>query len=377
MILWAQGQYGECAALFEEAAALNEACGDMVNVTINLTNLAALQSTLLQHHEAVSSFQRALKTLEVNDDLVVRTGLLTNLGATQLQMGQGRAADETLQHSAALQRSMPDVLERQLTTLYQLGACSVQRGDYRAAQAHCERILNLAAVTDSHVRPAAHRLLALISLGCGQTDLAEGWLAQAMSVTQLRPDAQVACLIAKSLIDERRGLNPYHWLDAAGALDVGHPYARIQLELWRSMLLPATLARSLALETLEIARRSELYGVQIMAHTRLSEILLQSSDAADIAEALDHASHATQLISEYDALPQGFGRAAVLLTHHRALKANGRPEAGTALEHALDWVGSSADLRVSPDARTSFLERTPVNAEILAAARSAGLKLPT
>ena len=376
VILWAQGQYDGCAALFEEAARLNEACGDMVNVTVNLTNLAALQSTLLQHRQAISSFGRALETLETRDDLVVRTGLLTNLGAAQLQMGQGSASHQTLRRSAALLETMPDVLERQLVCLYQLGMCSLQLGDYRAAQTCCERVLELAPATDAHVRPGAQRTRALVALGCGQIDVAEGWLAQAMSAGQLRPDAQVAGLIIRNLIAARRGQNPHDWLDAAQALDVGQPLARILLRLWRSMLLPAAQAHPLALEMLEVAQLSELYGAQIMAHTRLSQILLRPGDGSDIPGALDHAASAARLLGEYDALPLGFQRAEVLLAHYRALSAHRRPDAGAALEQALGWVTQSADVRVADGSRQSFLEGNPLNAEILEAARAAGLKLP-
>ena len=369
VILWVQGRYEECAPLFEEAVDLNEQRGDIVNVTINLTNLAALQSTLLRHQQSIQSFQRALKTLETQDDLVVRTGLLTNLGTTQMQMGQGRPARETLLQSRALLDGMPDVLERQLSCLYQLGTCSLQLDDYRDAIQHSQRALELAPALEAHVRPSAQRNLALIALACGREDEAEVWLERAMSLSNPRPDARVSMLIVKGLIAARRGLGAITWFDAARDLNIAHPVAGIAVRLWRASALPASEALRASLEALEIAQQSESFGAQVMAHTRVAQALLRLGDSG----ALEHTVNAARLLEDYDALPLGFHRTEVLLTHHRALEANRLPDARDALERAYAWVLETADQRVPPEYRDSFLTRNPVNAAILEAARAAKL----
>jgi DNA-binding SARP family transcriptional activator/Tfp pilus assembly protein PilF len=370
VILWVQGRYEECAPLFEEAVDLNEQRGDIVNVTINLTNLAALQSTLLRHQQSIASFQRALKTLETKDDLVVRTGLLTNLGTTQMQMGQGRVARETLLQSRALLDQMPDVLERQLTCLYQLGTCGLQLDDYRDAIHHSQRVLELAPALDAHVRPSALRNLAVIALALGREDEAEVWLERAMSVSNPRPDARVSMLIVQGLIASRIGLGSLEWFDVARDLNVAHPVAGIALRLWRASALPAPDALRLSLEALEITQQSESFGAQIMARTRSAQALLQLGDSGT---ALEQTVNATRLLEDYDALPLGFHRVEVLLTHHRALEANRHPDARAALRRALNWVLETADQRVPPEYRDSFLTRNPVNAAILEAARAAKL----
>jgi tetratricopeptide (TPR) repeat protein len=370
VILWVQGRYEECAPLFEEAVDLNEQRGDIVNVTINLTNLAALQSTLLRHQQSIASFQRALKTLETKDDLVVRTGLLTNLGMTQMQMGQGRIAGETLLQSKALLDQMPDVLERQLTCLYQLGTCSLQLDDYRDAIQHSQRVLELAPALEAHVRPSALRNLALIALALGREDEAEVWLERAMSVSNPRPDARVSMLIVKGLIASCRGLGALEWFEAARDLNVAHPVVGIALRLWRASALPASEALTLSLEALEMTRQSELFGAQIVAHTRVAQAFLQLGDHA---RALEHTVNALRLLEDYEALPLGVHRVDVLSTHHRALEANRHPDARAALERAYAWVLETADQRVPPEYRDSFLTRNPVNAAILEAARAAKL----
>ena len=369
VILWAQGHYEKCAPLFEEAVELNEQRGDLVNVTINLTNLAALQSTLLRHQQSIASFQRALKTLETKDDLVVRTGLLTNLGMTQMQMGQGRTARETLLQARTLLDQMPDVLERRLNCLYQLGTCGLQLEDYREATQHSQQVLELAPALDVHVRPSALRNLALIALALGREDEAEVWLEHAMGFGNPRPDARVSMLIVQGLIASRRGLDALGWFDAARDLKIAHPVAGIVLRLWHASALPATTALKLSSEALEMTRQSELFGTQVMAHARCAQALLRLGESG----ALEHTANAVRLLEDHDALPLGFHRAEVLITHHRALEARRDPDARAALERALDWLLEAADRRVPAEYRESFLTRNPVNAAILEAVRAAKL----
>ncbi len=369
-ILWAQGRFEDCAPLFEEAADLSERRGDIANVTINLTNLAALQATLLQHRQAIATFQRALKTLEMKDDLVVRTGLLTNLATTQMQMGQGRVALATLLRSKTLLDKMPDVLERRLTCLYQLSACELQLGAYRDSIRHAERVLELAPASEAHVRPSAERNLALIALICGRHDEAETWLERATSANGARPDARVSMLVVRGLIAERRGLSPLEHFDAAESLGVKHPLVPIALQLWRCIAAPPSEALTLAKDALEQTRASELLGAQVMAHTRLAQALLSLERWG---EALEQTRSAMELLSEYGALPLGFQHSEVWLTHARALRANPHPELRAHLERSLAALLEIADGHVLPEHRESFLTHNPTNAAIIAAARAAGL----
>jgi DNA-binding SARP family transcriptional activator len=372
-ILWMQGRFTDCGPLFEEAANLSEQRGDITNVTINLTNLAALEMTLLQHRQAIATFQRALKALEVKDDLVVRTGLLNNLATTQMQMGQGRVAKATLLRSKALLDEMPDVLERQLTCLYQLGACELQLGEHRDAIRHFERVLELAPASEAHVRPSAERNLALIALICGRDTEAETWLERAMRANGARPDAKVSMLVVRGLIAERRGFNPLEHFDAAEGLGVQHPLVPIALSLWRCIAVPPGEALRLATDALERTRASELFGAQVMAHTRLAQALLSLGRSA---EALEQSTCAMGLLSQYDALPLGFQQGEVWLTHARALEANTHPQRREHLERSLAAILKIANEHVSLEDRGSFLTRNPTNAAITRAARAAGLNIP-
>jgi hypothetical protein len=106
---------------------------------------------------------------------------------------------------------------------------------------------------------------------------------------------------------------------------------------------------------------SQRVGVMIAARTRLCQAAL----------ALGHAAEATRHARQLAAMTEGDGtddvyRGEVWLAAHRALVRSDPPLALAVLDRAQRWLRETAQHHVPEPFRDSFLQRNPINRDLLA-----------
>ncbi len=368
--VWQLGRREEAARAFEEVCSFFERAGLEPELSDALNNLGFACDNLDRYAEARAHYRRALELVERHGIKPLQAIVLNNLSFNLRAVGRCREAIPILEAAQTIVSEIEGNVDGQRRTLFHLGSAWFERADYRRGFALLNQALELSRANSL---PEVFMIARLVGayLGVGQDEVCERLLNEV--------EGQPATLNSRAVFRRtlaqlrqrqgRRGEALGLLNDAEAILGASASRTeRARLNLVRCTVLPLPASLELAREILETARVLDLGGLQVAAHARIAQgsLALNSFQAA-----LEHASAAVNLLEAFD--PEGLSRAEILSTHHRALEANRHPEARAALERAYAWVLETADQRVPPEYRDSFLTRNPVNAAILEAARAAQL----
>jgi tetratricopeptide (TPR) repeat protein len=108
------------------------------------------------------------------------------------------------------------------------------------------------------------------------------------------------------------------------------------------------------------ARGKQLFGIVLNAEVRLAQIHLRREE---VAKAATHARAAMAMSRSF--APDDMYVGEVWLAAYHALRAANDAEAQEVLAHAVTWVRKTAEASVPAEFRDSFLNRNPVNLELL------------
>lgn len=197
----------------------------------------------------------------------------------------------------------------------------------------------------------------------GQTTRAQRELERARAVPPAAPLGRMNVLLMSCRVRHRGDAAQVSaWLDEIGAIARAQPTIapRVRALLAHAECLDGEPALAAALEAARLASERGLHGLRIVAETRCAQARLAAGDPA----AAGHARLALALLESYQ--PEGISAGEVGLVAYRALAAAGdETGARDALRAAVDWVHATAAGHVPAEFRDAFLNRHPVNRELL------------
>jgi DNA-binding SARP family transcriptional activator len=242
---------------------------------------------------------------------------------------------------------------RSIAALEQSLACFTQAG--LPIQHLTAQMLLAAAWVTLGQAARAQQLLAVDVLSAGPRTQARKALLLARLARVLGRDASVHSAAADTWVRTEREYAPVHYM--------------VELEAARDDAPADALVRCRELESR--ARREEALGMALQARVRQVDCLRRLDAAAGARLALE-------VVAEAGALSPGDMYVPELWwVCHLAFEAAGEAApAHAALARALAWISDHALPRTPPPFRHSFLQRNPVNRDVLAAAAREGLAPP-
>ncbi|RIH89472.1 ATP-binding protein [Calidithermus roseus] len=355
---WLKGQPGETLTLLERALVLYERLGDHEELAANQGRVAVVLDALERHREALEHHRKAEVALRRLGNeyrlLIVLNNQAVSLGA----LGYKRRVCEVLQEAMGLVDTLQGVGELAVSVPMLLGDALRDLGDYGGALHYLE-LAHARAKEQPYWRVGfLAKALALAYLDLGQPARAQSVL-EALHPEALQPDQRSFLRLAWLRLAQWRG---YEAGELLRELEAGlGPSRSLRTAFYatRAALLPLEEGLSWARQALELSQQADLGGLQIVAHTRVAQVLLALGRPE---EALPHAQAALELRATYD--PSDFYWGEVLLAHARTLEALKHPEAASQRRQAQSWVGQTAE-GVPAEYRESFLRHNPVNVALL------------
>ena len=370
--LWTLDRLEEAHAELAKSLEISERGDDPIDTAISLTNLAVVLDHLDRHREATQFHNRAVALFEQNADQLQLATALNNLAVSMADLGLTRGSLPILQRSVAILEQLQGAEVHRLPALTTLAGAERDINQYTLALDHCHRALGVAAQSGDPRSLYARVHLARVYRELGAHELAldhaQAASDNANAMAQRQGNAmleQVRCLEALGRPFEAVLKEAERLLKKSGRY-LTQCFAALE----RSRHTPAKAGLKIAVKISEEAQMRELFGLAINALTRTSQHHLALGQSA---QALERSAQVMTLLETYD--PDHLYRGEALLTHHRALEANGDPETRAQLERTLAWVLGIADHHVPPEFRASFLNRNPINQAILEAATQAGLEI--
>jgi DNA-binding SARP family transcriptional activator/tetratricopeptide (TPR) repeat protein len=289
-----------------------------------------------------------------------------NLVVSQHDIGDLRAAQQSLARARSLLESLPDT-ERSYSS-FELNSGLVERGlgDYAQALMHFDRAIERA-------REQTPGWLPLMVAHHAQTLLYLGQSARAQHELDAHaPDAATPLLALARWRSARAELDWQLGKAAGGELDAliaAQPARGRLLSRWRlqavRLALPGDARAQLkeAEEMLPALAAAGRIGLLICVHTRAAQLAKKIGEATVAAE---HARRALALLRTRE--PDSLYPGEVWLAAFHALREAAPDEAAQALANGVTWVRDTAQKRVPEQFRDSFLHRNPVNRELLTSA---------
>jgi DNA-binding SARP family transcriptional activator len=367
--LWTQERPAEAIKAYTAVLELQKQRGNEAELAEPLINIAVALDHLERHREALEYHQQALEVARRHNQLEIVAGILDNLAVSQAELGRVRDSVETfLESQQVLERLQGDEAQRCLN-LMNLGLSYNDLCDYGQALECLQKAEALAQEVEFGYNATLQSYLAAAFTTLGVFETAERCLERVLESTQLFKQHRGKALLRLSQLRHLQNLPSQDSLKQAKKCLA--PSSRPQhwgyWNLQQALLLTPKKALPLVEQTLESARKYELYGLVIAAETRLAQVLLGLKQEATAQE---HSLEAIRLLEPYD--PVDFYRGEVLFTHYQTLKANKGKDAHRWLEQTLAWLMDVANNKV-PLYRESFLSRNPVNKAILEEAERVGL----
>lgn len=340
-----------------------EHAGDETRLNV-LAHLAISLDNIDHQAEALPLHRRVIETalrLRRYDEAVVDHG---NLAISLLDVGQARAALAAVAEARRL-GAVYDALAGSAYLLNMLeGVACMALRRYRAA---------LDAL-DSALGDLAHNLLgasavrvhrACLWIHLGQTARAQRELADALSVGGLPAwlEARRWQMLGRCAWWGRRKLEAEnHWKAAAERAPTGErAVLAAMIALDRALVQPADEALAEVRQVLARAEKLGHAGSVLAAQIRLAQLAQQHGDVATALRAIADARQTSEEIE-----PNDLYRGELWLATVRTLRAAGRhDEADDALRAAAGAIRRSAHADVPAEFRDSFLNRNPVNRELL------------
>ncbi|BDP44030.1 hypothetical protein DAETH_39990 (plasmid) [Deinococcus aetherius] len=360
--LWAQGRLPGAEAALREAVAVLEPLGPSVALAASgLSNLAVVLDHGDRHREAEGLHRRAAGMLEALGDRGHLAVILRNLSVCLSDLGEVRAGLEALKRSTALHEE--GTHDASATSHLLLGLAHADLGEYRAAVRHFEQVLTGELDPSGWLHDYARGCLGEVLVFLGDFERAGELLTRARAATLPGPYA-VRVHLALARLAFGRGEDDQAALEQAETLlgEAPRPLALGRVRLVQALWADPEAACRAARGALDLARRHDLGGLELSAHTRLAAALLR---AGQVREALDQAAQAAHLLNTFE--PADLSRGGVLLTLFEAQQGAGDPTAEATLRRAEAWLDCTARKHVPHELRDAFLAHNPVARGILVA----------
>lgn len=165
-LAYLQGDYTAARELYEESLSLRRANGDLSNIAIALSNLAAVARQQGDYATARSSWQESLKLFSELSDTQAVAMILNNLGLLTHDLGNYDEARALYEQSLERKRTLGDE-EGMAQSLENLGDVARECGRYDEARRLLEESLAIRRSLGSEAAGAT----ALLSLGMVERDL--------------------------------------------------------------------------------------------------------------------------------------------------------------------------------------------------------------
>ncbi len=167
-LAYSQGDFGQAAALYEEALVLERELGDKQRIAISLNNLGVVADSLGEYKRAVGLYGESLAVYRELGDKAGIAGALNNLGSLAECHGDCGRALALLEEASELFRVLGDIRSMAIS-LSNLAYAADYQGDHARAVALQEDALALSRqVADP--RSVANSLTGLGAFVCRQAD---------------------------------------------------------------------------------------------------------------------------------------------------------------------------------------------------------------
>lgn len=359
--LWVQGRMAEAADTLRRAVAAHEALGDSPDLAANLSNLGVILDHLERHREATVYHRRACQGLERAGMWSDLNAALSNLAVSLLDQGEAASALSAAQRANALLEQADGGHAGAMLGHLNTGQICHALGHFERALAHYQQAEGCAREGTWHAG-FIPTLRADTLLLLGDLEGAERALERSLGLATMPPAYRARTLAARADLALLRGEPAGPWLEEAES-QLGpspRPFLRGRLGLLRAQLLSPEEALTLVLEVVELARASDLGGLEIAARVRAAQTLLR---LGRVPEALDQLHQAEALLSTLE--PAVITRGEALLTLAQALGAAGDPRAAELAAQARRWLRETGDGQVPAEYARSWLTH-PVHAAIAA-----------
>jgi tetratricopeptide (TPR) repeat protein len=323
--------------------------------------------------EAIGALEQACAIARAESLTATLSEALSNLASAQAKTGRVRRAVELGRQAVGLMTDGEPLAGRPIQSQLMLAHRLRDLGRYAEALPMFETALAaFEAEGSAYWRFAAAHRLALAFLQLGQYARAGRLLAEEVSVHVPRTQALWAMVRAELA----RLSGPERRRDALGlirqALDLlgGDPEdgAYRMACLFATAIVPPDEGEALATALAAWANARERYGLAMAAHVRAAGCAL--AQEAPI-RALPHAEAALRLAPDYEA--DSHYRGELWLTAARTMRAlDDRAGAEQWVQAGRAWIDSVARAHVPAEFRDSFLNRNPVNRDLLALATGLG-----
>jgi len=287
---------------------------------------------------------------------------LANLAATEAKMGHVRQSADRYRQALLLARAGTDAQRgREVQTHVSLAHRLRDLGEYSEAVTLLEGALAHFDAADSSpvLRISAEHRLAQAFMQLGQPARARPLLAA--DATAAPPGLAMMRLVHRADLAQQLGGDALTPLRAAlTLLPPNDVYHRIGC-LFASAIVPPDEGEALAAGVAVWAATHQRGGLALAGHVRAAACALAQGAAARAAPHVDHALH---LANTY--WPDSFYMPQLWLVGFKVFSALGRhAEATRVLQTGVAWVNDCEQRHVPAPFRDSFLNRNPVNRELL------------
>lgn len=347
-----------------ELARVSPAGLDAADLPAVLNNLALVLQERDQHLAASGLLQ---ESAGLQSDALIRARVLNNLGTSLEERGQVALAYEQRLAAARLCAAAQTEGTADLMLAVSLGASARNLARFRDAITHLAQAELIAAKVPHWRVEDLHRQYVSLWLELGRINHARQALeaAERAAGAALETAGQIALSRARFMV--ATGEDALALIEAAEQTLRGSAEHRMlrRLLILKAQILPGAQAAQQMRALIESPALQDNAGAAIPAHVRLAQALLKVDQPAP---ALRHAQRAADALDV--ALPLDMSCAEVWLTLTRALQAAGDvPAAAAAAARGKRWLEQIAAQHIDEPYRRGYLERNPVNRDLLALAQ--------
>ncbi len=372
--LWRSQRYAEAVRVIQDVIALYERLGDPQGLADSEARLGIIHGDSEQHELARVHLERSVG---LSSKLGNEFSLAKSRNMLGITLGRIGLVRDAFQQHLEVETICARLHGAEILTRMNLSNLAQRCFDldrYDEALRRSAWSLELTQWDFGWARAYALTHQARVHLRLGALEETAELLEQIAQTPDLRPDMRFDSLLLHGRLHELNG----NFEAAQGVFDEARNLEGVRRPFSQAELCIAAASCSnqhstdqpyaLALEACELTERHGLNGLGIAARTRLAQVLLSSGDPRTAATQIGLAA---ENLRRYD--PNNFYRAEVWCTQYQVLQVLGDPTARSILETGVSWLLELVRSHVPPSHRASFLNRNPVNAAIISAARDTRL----
>jgi tetratricopeptide (TPR) repeat protein len=355
------GRFDEALTTVESARPYYERAGDDWRTQF-LSIRATTLNNLQRRQEARSDLDAALTLARQQHNTAAQISLLTNAAISFRSSGLLAESIAAAEEAERIQQQVDANPRTGINVQLVLGVNLRDRGAYGQALTRLDRVLELADERTPMFRQPALNTLALLWLQLGQPARAQPLQKEALRYGQVAIWLVARAHLQLGLLRQRLGQPARDCFEQAlrVAPPTGRPLTYMHASLCLAELDGGDAGYSRAIEIDRQALAGEFTGMRVVAQAALTRIAL--ADRAPQRAAL-HAREAIWLLAQAD--PDETYRGDIWLAAYRALVAVGDPHADDVMNSAVTWITQVAQQAVPTEFRDGFLNRNPVNRDLL------------